>query len=184
MLSCYCTCLSSPSSSEFCGHIRLFWCQLFSLIVVSTGFSLCFLVINCFVQSGNLHRNWQRCDLAGVFLSRICIKIPGLKKLSRIWTLFQACWPDTGWTFHCLSKHIHQLNIHVKRTVLVIAISWSSHTDSSHLRRPATVKVERWVSKGCFTNEVSSDRCLDSGVQRCDTVGVKTTQDNLVSRNF
>ena len=66
VLSCFCAFLSSLSSSEYRCHIGLFfWCQLFSLFVASTSFSLCFLVINCFVQSGNPDRNWQRHDLAG-----------------------------------------------------------------------------------------------------------------------
>ena len=54
--------LPHPHQS-FVATSDLFCCQLFSLFVASTSFSLCFLVINCFVQSGNPDKNWQRCDL-------------------------------------------------------------------------------------------------------------------------
>ena len=42
---------------SFVATSDLIWCQLFSLFVANIGFSLCFLVINCFVQSGSPDRN-------------------------------------------------------------------------------------------------------------------------------
>ena len=159
--------LPRPHQS-FVATSDFFWCQLFSLFLASTGFCLCFLVINCFVQSGNPDRNWQRRDLAGVCLVTYLHQNLGIKEVVSHMKHFKRAGPILSEHFIVSPNNIHQL-------------SWSSHTDSSRLRRPddhkswallgGSNKKDDTVGRGSTTHENQTSQtiflCLTHSVCYC-----------------
>ena len=129
--------LPCPHQS-FVATSDFFWCQLFLLFIASTSFSLCFLILNCFVQSGNQDRNWQWRDLAGVCFVTYLHQNSRIKEIvSHMKHYFRRAGLILSEHFIVSPNNIHQLNIHVKRMVLVVHRT----TKLLSLGRPTQVPV-------------------------------------------